>query len=210
MKGGNWGMRQEKQLTGKAIQTKIKIIEAAKELFVEYGYAGTTLREVAKKANVTTGAFYKYFKSKDEILILIFNDGFKEQWKHFYDLGDDFIPRDYIEMDARMNKGIAETFGHEMLKIYFSALWTMDDKESLWKVMDDDSYNDQDYRLIARMVEKYSIDYSVEQVDDIILTIERGIFFQWILKKGEFNIEEATKQLLTLALKGVFTKCIEW
>ncbi len=43
------------------------ITEAAKTEFSENGFRGASLRNIVKKANVTTGAFYGYFKSKEEL-----------------------------------------------------------------------------------------------------------------------------------------------
>ena len=43
------------------------ILEVAKAEFMEKGYQQASLRNIAKKAGVTTGAFYGYFKNKEEI-----------------------------------------------------------------------------------------------------------------------------------------------
>ncbi len=47
------------------------IIAAAKEEFLEKGFHGASLRNIVKTANVTTGAFYGYCKSKEELFDLI-------------------------------------------------------------------------------------------------------------------------------------------
>lgn len=44
-----------------------KILAVAEAEFLEKGFLGASLREMAKKAGVTTGAFYGYFKSKEEL-----------------------------------------------------------------------------------------------------------------------------------------------
>ena len=43
------------------------IIQAAKREFYEYGYKSSSLRRIVKDAGVTTGAFYGYFKNKEEL-----------------------------------------------------------------------------------------------------------------------------------------------
>jgi AcrR family transcriptional regulator len=45
-----------------------ELVAAALELFVEQGFAGTRLRDVAKRAGVSKGTVYLYFKSKEELL----------------------------------------------------------------------------------------------------------------------------------------------
>lgn len=43
------------------------ILNAAKAEFLEKGFRGASLRNIVKNANVTTGAFYGYFKSKEDL-----------------------------------------------------------------------------------------------------------------------------------------------
>ena len=43
------------------------IFDAAKTEFLEKGFRGASLRNIVKTANVTTGAFYGYYKSKEEL-----------------------------------------------------------------------------------------------------------------------------------------------
>jgi|SRR5579883_1124128 len=53
----------------KAEETGQKILEAALELFREQGFDGTTMRDIARKAEVATGAAYYYYPSKDAIVM---------------------------------------------------------------------------------------------------------------------------------------------
>lgn len=50
-----------------AENTLQKIHEIAFAEFLEKGFRGASLREIVKKAGVTTGAFYGYYKSKEEL-----------------------------------------------------------------------------------------------------------------------------------------------
>ena len=50
-----------------AENTLQKINEIATSEFLEKGFRGSSLREIVKKVGVTTGAFYGYYKSKDEL-----------------------------------------------------------------------------------------------------------------------------------------------
>lgn len=43
------------------------ISQAAKAEFLEKGFRGASLRNIVKTANVTTGAFYGYYKSKEDL-----------------------------------------------------------------------------------------------------------------------------------------------
>ena len=44
-----------------------QIQESAKEIFLQKGFQSTTIGDIAKKAELSTGAIQQYFKSKDEL-----------------------------------------------------------------------------------------------------------------------------------------------
>ncbi len=52
----------------KSEETRVRILESALELFRAEGFDKTTMRDVAAKAGVATGAAYYYFESKDAIV----------------------------------------------------------------------------------------------------------------------------------------------
>ena len=47
------------------------ILQAAMEEFSDKGFLGASLRQIVKKAGVTTGAFYGYFSSKEALFTAI-------------------------------------------------------------------------------------------------------------------------------------------
>jgi AcrR family transcriptional regulator len=51
--------------------TKEKLLYHAREEFYEKGYQGASLRRICSAAGVTTGAFYFFFSSKEEIYLQI-------------------------------------------------------------------------------------------------------------------------------------------
>jgi AcrR family transcriptional regulator len=56
--------------------TRLKVIEAAKTLFVEQGYPGTTLEAVADAADVPLPTLYRLFKSKRALLSAVLDTAF--------------------------------------------------------------------------------------------------------------------------------------
>lgn len=54
--------------TARGEQTRALILETALQLFQERGYENTTMRAVAERAGVATGASYYYFRSKEELI----------------------------------------------------------------------------------------------------------------------------------------------
>ncbi len=53
--------------TNRGITTKNKLLKAAEEVFGENGYFNASISEITRKAEVSTGTFYIYYKSKKEI-----------------------------------------------------------------------------------------------------------------------------------------------
>ena len=55
----------------KSSATLENILHAALEEFSDKGFLGASLRQIVKKAGVTTGAFYGYFSSKEALFAAI-------------------------------------------------------------------------------------------------------------------------------------------
>lgn len=70
-------VRKPKQ--NRAVNSKEKIVEAAYKLFCEKGYYKTNSIEISKKAGVSVGCFYSYFKDKDAVFFEIL-DSFNNEF----------------------------------------------------------------------------------------------------------------------------------
>lgn len=64
--------------TAKAKATGEKILDVAMELFRTKGFDRTTMRDIAAKAGVATGAAYYYYPSKDAIVMAFYERTFDE------------------------------------------------------------------------------------------------------------------------------------
>ncbi|EIZ78312.1 TetR family transcriptional regulator [Novosphingobium sp. Rr 2-17] len=53
------------------MQTRERLIESASHLFVRFGFAGTSLRDIAEEAGYSQGAFYSNFPCKEAVLLEI-------------------------------------------------------------------------------------------------------------------------------------------
>jgi AcrR family transcriptional regulator len=62
----------------RGIQTKERILRAARELFEEKGYHGTNSKEIAARAGVATGTFYSYFDEKKPVFLEVIREYYRE------------------------------------------------------------------------------------------------------------------------------------
>ena len=63
--------RQPRLRGDKRVRTRAKLLEAARDLVRERGFERTTLKDIANRAGVTTGAIYGNFKSREDLFIEI-------------------------------------------------------------------------------------------------------------------------------------------
>lgn len=61
--------REKTPKYSKGFDAKKKIFEASIKLINEKGYDATTIKDICKAADIGTGTFYHYFKSKQDIVI---------------------------------------------------------------------------------------------------------------------------------------------
>jgi len=59
-------------LTRKAALTRQRIVEAALRLFAAKGYEQTTMRDIAKETGCALGLAYRYFASKEELVLELY------------------------------------------------------------------------------------------------------------------------------------------
>jgi AcrR family transcriptional regulator len=57
-------------------ELKVKILQAAKELFMQKGFDDTSIRNIAEKIEYSPTTIYLYFKDKDDIFHALHSEGF--------------------------------------------------------------------------------------------------------------------------------------
>jgi AcrR family transcriptional regulator len=64
---------------GKREQTKaanrLAILDAAREVFGEMGFEAATVRDIIRRTGLSVGAFYNYYRSKEEVFEALADDG---------------------------------------------------------------------------------------------------------------------------------------
>lgn len=66
------------QLTPKAEHTRQLILNTALNLFTQQGYAAATMRDIAAEAGVSLGLAYRYFESKESLVLALYDQMSRE------------------------------------------------------------------------------------------------------------------------------------
>ena len=74
----NEGTMRMKTREANREEVRNKIIKISRRLFLEQGYENTTVRQILKKAGLSTGSLYHFFKNKEEILLFSLKDALLE------------------------------------------------------------------------------------------------------------------------------------
>ncbi len=64
------------------MERKDKILEIAKQEFIEKGFSGASMRNIAKKVGITATALYRHYKNKEEIFEAVVSPAVKA-WRQF-------------------------------------------------------------------------------------------------------------------------------
>ena len=73
--GGRREGDAEVALGRKAARTRAALLEAAGRVFMEKGYASTSVGDVAAEAGVSLGAFYQYFRDRAHVMAALVGEG---------------------------------------------------------------------------------------------------------------------------------------
>ena len=76
-----------------------ELIDTAERLFIAEGYDQTAIRDIVKEVNVSQGAFYYYFNSKDDVLVAVVEKQIALMESDFHQIAD----RNDLDEIAKLN-----------------------------------------------------------------------------------------------------------
>ena len=180
----------------KAEETQRNILETAKRHFLNDGLTGASLRKIVKDAGLTTGAFYKYYPTK-EALFDALTDPYLE---HIYEIYDQVIA-EFEKLSADdQTKNMASISDEGMKQMLDYVYDHYDNFKLLLKCGDSGKYEDFIHGMVDREI-KSSHRYlekmkeegvEVPVVDDSLMHMIYTGFFSSIFQIIEHDIDRIT------------------
>ena len=180
----------------KAEETQRNILETAKRHFLSDGLTGASLRNIVKDAGLTTGAFYKYYPTK-EALFDALTDPYLE---HIYEIYDQVVA-EFEKLSADdQTKNMASISDEGMEQMLDYVYDHYDNLKLLLKCGDSGKYEDFIHGMVDREI-KSSHRYlekmkeegvEVPVVDDSLMHMIYTGFFSSIFQIIEHDIDRIT------------------
>jgi AcrR family transcriptional regulator len=114
-------------------ETRTRILDAALEAFARYGYDGTSVSEICRRAEVTKGGFYHHFPSKQAVFLDLM-----ERWLGDVDSGLELlrsgaetVPEELLQMSAMVHQVFQDAGGK--LPIFLEFLTKAGQSPAVWQ-----------------------------------------------------------------------------
>ena len=172
-----------------AIHTKNKIYETAIELMKEKDYQDITIEEICGKAEVSVGAFYHYFSSKNDFLIEMYSRADHYFLQKFNALTS-VHPLDkiveYFEFYAKYN----EMIGISTMKQLYHA-----NNHLFITKGRGDAKGPRKYHSEGTTRGKF-LEMSPEEMTEYLFIAARGVIYDWCLHDGNYSLSEKMQQYM--------------
>ena len=184
--------RKEEQFEQIRMQKKALIMEAALELFATNGYYPTSISMIAKKAKISKGLLYNYFKSKEDLIKEIMMVGFEK----FTDIFDP--NKDGILTCEEFEFFIRETFrvlreNTSYYKLYFSAMMQQNVMELVQAKMHE--VLPKYLKMLAVYYDKLGVEHPAQEAL-IFGAVMDGISLNYIMDPENFPVEKSIQSII--------------
>jgi AcrR family transcriptional regulator len=116
-------------------ELRVKILQAAKELFMVKGFEDTSIRNIAEKIEYSPTTIYLYFKDKDDIFFALHSEGFALLNQYFKPLAHVADPFERLKAISKAYITFAMENGefYDLMFIIRSPMKTLDKADSNWE-----------------------------------------------------------------------------
>lgn len=173
---------------------KKRIIKISRRLFLEQGYENTSIRQILKKAGLSTGSLYHFFKNKEEILLFGLHDALIE-----ISSLTDSKAADYKEPLLRyaldVALGTSEILKHKHLFNFYNAVYKNESVENLVISLK--------VTKMKTLLKDLNLSFTDNQIHSRMLAIHgatRALMIAKIGKQLSVDLEEIYSLIIRIAL----------
>lgn len=192
-------------MTTKALKTQELILETALKHFLKDGYANASLRKIVKDAGLTTGAFYKYYPTKEMLLNALIDPYLEE----IYRIYDEVLEHFETLSPNDQTKNMSQTAGDGIDQMVDYIYDHYDHFRLLLKCGDSGKYEEFIHNMVDREIKsshKYldklkEAGIEVPEVSDLMMHMVYTGFFSSVLQIIEHDIDKDTAKKNVYQLK---------
>ena len=192
-------------MTTKALKTQELILETALKHFLKEGYANASLRKIVKDAGLTTGAFYKYYPTKE----MLFNALIDPYLEEIYRIYDEVVEHFEILSPNDQTKNMSQASGDVIDQMIDYIYDHYDHFRLLLKCGDSGKYEEFIHNMVDREIKsshKYldklkEAGIEVPEVSDLMMHMVYTGFFSSVLQIIEHDIDKDTAKKNVYQLK---------
>ena len=183
--------------------TRMKIINAAWELFYENGYESTTIEDIVERSETSKGTFYHHFSGKDALLSTLsylFDDKY-EALESEIDLNGDAF-QTLLMLNKELFFMIENRISLDLLaRMYSTQLVTTGDKHLL-------DNNRTYFKLLRKVIihgqqnGQLRSDISTNEILKAYALFERALLYDWCICNGNYSLCNYSQFLLPMFLNG--------
>lgn len=184
-----------------AIETKLKITKTAMEFYKLYPSDQIKVTDICEAANVSVGAFYHHFESKDSIIAIA------------YQSLDELIVSNIEEKAYPSNlercvdvfleaTRIIEEYGYSFVASAYKVMLTNFDRSTF-------SSARTSFLLIQNCIEQaieegeIKPQTSAKDIAEFLMATGRGVLFDWCLHKGGYDLGSAMEEVVRFNIAGL-------
>lgn len=188
-----------------ALETRRKLLEAAKKLVCEKGLVNTSIEEITKACGVSNGTFYTYFKRKEDVVFALSQEMYQGIYEEAQAHDGPFMERlvfymvnfsGHIERDGLKlcQEWVRNTVDPDLAEPPYN-------KNKLY--VDIDSMKG----MIEKGIERGELkkDTPVAALSHALVDVIYGEMLCWDMSGGAYSFAERTKEFCSLFLPAMMT-----
>jgi AcrR family transcriptional regulator len=191
----------------RSIKTRQKLLDAAREIFLEEGFQKATISQMIKKANIGYGTAYVHFEGKEDLLIVLMEDVMKQ----FYKIAETYFrPKSKQEAEEIINKQVKSFLltaeaEQDMMQVFEQAIGISSLVSDKWKTI-----REIFIRRISQDI-AYAQQNGLARAELNHEIVARGWFFTnemylWeiVRKEHQRSVEEIAKTITSVYVTGLY------